>query len=322
MSEYTLPADTRRDGDSSASNLDLRTDDGLRQALEAILRANSWDLPAGHALVAEIRHRAGRNVKHVASTTRVALDRGLVDDVLLAAWMVLRRHGENVLAAARPWAYVMSSAQRQVLDEVQAQQLLTNAASIHGRAREVLPRSVGSTSTDLATALRHEPRGAGVDSSADPRILPQVGRHEPLPLLSDHAEQERTGAVGEREPWFAAFITLLVEHGANQAVTVAAVDRLADLFAATYVGWWEWPPAATLPSPTSACPRISAAPSSPCWPAPAATGTTASKTACWPPSGLASRAAVLWSCRSCSGAGSPSTRAGQSLPRRPIYLPR
>ena len=27
---------------------------------------------------------------------------------------------------------------------------------------------------------------------------------------------------------------------ADQAVTVAAVDRLADLFAATYVGWWEW----------------------------------------------------------------------------------
>ena len=35
---------------------------------------------------------------------------GLVNDVLLAAWLVLRRHGEKVLAAERPWAYLMSSA--------------------------------------------------------------------------------------------------------------------------------------------------------------------------------------------------------------------
>jgi hypothetical protein len=46
--------------------------------------------------------------------------------------------------------------------------------------------------------------------------------------------------LGEREAWFVAFIDLLVTHGADRAVTVAAVDRLADLFAATYVGWWEW----------------------------------------------------------------------------------
>jgi len=243
VSEYTLPADTRRYGDSSAGELDLCTDDGLRRSLGVILRADSWEIPVAQALVAEIRRRAGRNAKHLASTTGVALDRGLVDDVLLAAWMVLRRHGENVLAAARPWAYLMSSAQRQVLDEVRAQQLLTNAASIRGRAREALPhvvRPVGSTSTDLATALRHEPRGAGVDSAADLRILRQVGRHEPLPLLSDRAEQEGPATLEEREPWFAAFINLLVEHGAEQAVTIAAVDRLADLFTATYAGWWEW----------------------------------------------------------------------------------
>ncbi len=242
MSEYTLPADTRRDGDSSAGDLDLYADDGLRQAVDVILRADSWDLPVAHALVAEIRRRAGRNAKHVASTTGVALDRGLVDDVVLAAWMVLRRHGENVPAAARPWAYLMSSAQRQVLDEVRAQQLLTNAASIRGRAREALPqvvRPVGSAATDLATALRHEPRGAILDSAADPRLPRQVRRHEPLPLLADRADQEDRAAVGEREPWFAAFINLLVEHGADQAVTVAAVDRLTDLFTVTYVGWWE-----------------------------------------------------------------------------------
>lgn len=39
------------------------------------------------------------------------MGRGLVDDVLLAAWLVLRRHSDKVLSAARPWAYLMSSAQ-------------------------------------------------------------------------------------------------------------------------------------------------------------------------------------------------------------------
>jgi DNA-directed RNA polymerase specialized sigma24 family protein len=74
--------------------------------------------------------------KHVATATGVAMDRGLVDDVLLAAWMVLHRHGDKVLAAERPWAYLMSSAQKNVLDEVRAQQLLTNTASIRGRAAD------------------------------------------------------------------------------------------------------------------------------------------------------------------------------------------
>jgi hypothetical protein len=193
--------------------------------------------------LAEIRRRAARNASHVASTTGVGLDRGLVDDVLLAAWMILRRHGEKVLAAVRPWAYLMSSAQKRVLDEVRAQQLLTNTASIRGRTREVLPRSVrpvGSTSIDLATTLRHEPSRAGVDSATDSRIVRQVGRHELPPLLADRSEKEELAAAGEREPWFVAFVDLLVDHGADKTVTVAAVDRLADLFAVSYVGWWEW----------------------------------------------------------------------------------
>lgn len=119
MSECTLPADVGPDGDGSVGVVDLRTDDRLRQVLGVIVRADSWDVAAAHALLTEICRRAARNAKHVASTSGVALDRGLVDDVLLAGWMILRRHGENVLAAARPWAYLMRSAQRQVLDEVQ-----------------------------------------------------------------------------------------------------------------------------------------------------------------------------------------------------------
>jgi hypothetical protein len=224
---------------SPSGERDPRTDEGLRKALRAVERSGSWETPDGQALLAEIRRHAVRNAAHVAAATGVAMERGLVDDVLLAAWMMLRRQGAKVLAAGRPWAYLMSSAQRQVLDEVRAQQLLTNTASIRGRARKALPsivRTVGSTATDLAAALRHEPSDA--DAGDERRIVRQVRQHEQPPLV--HGNEPDTPQLAEREPWFTAFIDLLVKYGADQATTVAAVDRLADLFAATYVGWWEW----------------------------------------------------------------------------------
>jgi hypothetical protein len=136
----------------------------------------------------------------------------------------------------------MSSAQRQVSDEARAQQLLTSSAAVRGRAREVLPRRlclIGSTPADLGTALRHEPSGTNSDPAVDRPILRQLGRHEQPPLIN---AQRLTPPrpLRERELWFVAFIDLLVAHGADEDVTVAAVDRLADLFPVTYVGWWEW----------------------------------------------------------------------------------
>jgi hypothetical protein len=245
MSTTTVPHSTGTDRApapvSPSYGLDPRTDEGLRQAVRAVAESDSWDQPAGRRLLAEIRRHAVRNAAHVASSTGAAMGRGLVDDVLLAAWMVLRRHGDKVLAAGRPWAYLMSSAQKQVIEEVRAQQLLTNAASIRGRAREMLPRivrPVGCTATDLATALRHEPSGA--DASSPAQVIRQIGRHEPPPLVAATDEQDGATPHGKREPWFNAFVDLLVSHGATRSTTVAAVDRLSDLFAATYLGWWEW----------------------------------------------------------------------------------
>lgn len=95
-------------------------------------RSDSWDQPAGRRLLGEIRRRAVRNAAHVAASTGGAMGRGLVDDVQLAAWLLLRRHGDKVHAAGRPRAYLIGA--KQVLDDVRAQQLLTNTASIRGRA--------------------------------------------------------------------------------------------------------------------------------------------------------------------------------------------
>jgi hypothetical protein len=241
MSSSTMPQNATDGGvagiQTRTEAVDPRTDEGLRDALRSVQWSGSWETPQGLRLLAEVRRRAVRNAAHVATATGAVMGRGLVDDVLLAAWVVLHRHGEKVLAAARPWAYLMSSAQKQALDEVRAQQLLTNTASIRGRAREVLPsvvRPVGSTATDLAVALSHEPSDAG-DAR---RIVRQVRQHEPTPLVA--GSEPGATPLCEREPWFATLIDLLVAHGADQAVTVAAVDRLADLFTATYLGWWEW----------------------------------------------------------------------------------
>ena len=60
---------------------------------------------------------------------------------------------------------------KQVLDEVQAQQLLINTASIRGRAGKVLPmavRPIGSTASDLASVLRHENGRLVFTSREDP----------------------------------------------------------------------------------------------------------------------------------------------------------
>ena len=146
MSATTLPHSTGTDLAprfvSPSDGLEPRTDEGLRHALFSVERSGSWETPDGQALLAEIRRRAARNAAHVATATGTAMGPGLVDDVLLAAWLVLHRHRDKVLAAEHPWAYLMSSAQRQVLDEVRAPTAAYHTASIRGRTREVLPSIV------------------------------------------------------------------------------------------------------------------------------------------------------------------------------------
>jgi len=215
--------------------IDVRTDDGLRRALHHVDRARSWETPAGHEVLSEIRRHAVRNAARVSASTGAAADRGLADDVLTAAWTVLHRHRAEVMSADRPWAYLMYSAQRQVAADAKAQQLLTSASAVRGRIRHLLPpliRRVGATTAELAVAFRHEPNGPG-DGTAGP----QVGHHNARPLL----DQPTAPATPQkdREPWYTAFIELLVNHGADRAVTTSAVDRLADLFTTTGGGLWE-----------------------------------------------------------------------------------
>ena len=217
--------------------IDVRTDDGLRQVLRQVDFAGSWDIPAGRALLTEIRRHAVRNAARVSATTGAVADRGLADDVLAAAWTVADQHRAEVINADRPWAYLMYSAQRQVTADAKAQHLLTSASAVRGRARHPLPpriRRVGAAPAELAVAFRHEPSGTG-----DGSIVKQVGHHDVRPLL-EQPPLPRAARRTEREPWYAAFIQLLVDCGACPAVTISAVDRISDLCAATAGGSWEW----------------------------------------------------------------------------------
>jgi len=215
--------------------IDVRTDGGLRHALRRIDAESSWEGPVGHALLSEIRRRAVRNAARVSSMTGAVADRGLVDDVVSAAWLVLQRNADEVINAARPWAYLMYSAQRQVAADVKAQHLLTSTSKVRGRSRHLLPRRVrpiGAAQAELVVALRHESSGAG-------GVVRQVGHHDERPLVQVPAEPAER-PLAAREPWCAEFIELLVDHGADQAVTVSAVDRLSELFTSTPGGMWEW----------------------------------------------------------------------------------
>jgi transcriptional regulator with XRE-family HTH domain len=65
----------------------------------------------------------------------------------------------------------------------------------------------------------------------------RVGRRGE-PLLVEQ-QPEGPWRLREREGWYAAFVGVLLEHGADESVTVAAVDHLADLFMVTPRKHWE-----------------------------------------------------------------------------------
>lgn len=191
----------------SAPNLsvsDVRTDDGLSTALAAVNAARSWEGPAGSMVLEEVRRRAVRVAAHVASKTGVRCDRTLVHDVVAAAWAVLSTQTQQVGAAERRWAYVMSAAGKTVLSEAWGQRHLTSATKARGEARAWMPRHV-------------DPVGvAGTDLD---RVLQQ-----PLatPAASQVGDPGPAGMVGE-------FVDVLVAAGADRATATAAVDRMSEL---------------------------------------------------------------------------------------------
>lgn len=216
------------------------TDDGLRQALREVVSGGSWDGPAGRRLLRAIRDRAVRNAAHVAAATGALCDRSLVDDVVTAAWVVLYRHTDQVLAAERPWAYTMRAAQQEVMAEALADRAVTSRTTASGRYRQqvwtALVARVGAAAGQVAAALGHGHRG---ESPQEPSRAGATGTasRRGQPVLIERPHEPPTSP--DRDAWYAAFIELLVAHGADGPITTAAVDHLANLFTVTPSKQWE-----------------------------------------------------------------------------------
>jgi hypothetical protein len=214
------------------------SDDGLRRALRDVTDAGSWDVPAGRQLLRAIRDRAVRNAAHVAAATGVRCDRDLVGDVVTAAWLVLHRHTEQVLAADRPWAYLMHAAQQDVMSEALADRAVTSRTAASGRHRQqvwtTMVARVGTAAGQVAAALGHGHRDEGLREGGDRHGLPRR-RGEAALVERPHERSE----LRERDSWYATFIDVLAGHGADASRTTAAVDHLADLFSVTSSKQWE-----------------------------------------------------------------------------------
>lgn len=219
---------------------DVGTDAGLRNALHVVQEAGTWDGPAAQELLS-IRAKAVRHVTRIGAVTGQRCDRGLVDDVVFAAWTVLDKYSGHVLDGDRPWAYLMSAASRQVLGEVRAAQHLSGRSSSQqaaagGYAPRVVVR-VGGSATDLATAFGHEHRSRrnGPPRHASVAALSGRGHAHRLnqPAVTPCGEHRR------RDDWYDAFIGLLARYGADRKVTAQAVDHLSNLFTHTSGKEWE-----------------------------------------------------------------------------------
>ena len=194
---------------------DVRTDQGLRTALAEVTRSCSWEAQSGVMILDEVRRRGVRLAAHVASRTGARGDRGLVDDVVASAWTVMSTQTDQVLGADRPWSYVMAAAGRMVRAEAWSQRFLTSPTRVRGEARGWMPRhvdAIGATAQELES-------------------LPGRGHLDASPIDVDHAPP-RCG-------WLDAFVSVLVNAGADPASTAAAVDRVSEVLTSVDSHRWE-----------------------------------------------------------------------------------
>lgn len=217
--------------------IDLATDDGLRQALREVTATGAWDSPDGRRLLDEVRLRLVRHAKYAAAASGQRCDRGMVDDLVAAAWAVMDRYPQHVQDVNRPWAYLMAAARRKVMGELRAHHQLVSVsaserAASTGHAPQIVVR-VGASASDLAAAFRHE---WGTDTDHGGNKTVSLPRSAPGRLLT---EASTVAPPTDRRAWYTAFVRLLVAYGAGEATTTRAVDHLSVLFTRTKQKLWE-----------------------------------------------------------------------------------
>src|SRR5690606_29151519 len=122
-----------------------------------------------------------------------------------------------------------------------AERAVTSRTAASGRYRQqvwtALVARVGAAAGQVAAALGHTHREQGRrDESDSGANVTACRRGEPILVERPHGPPP---GLAERAGWYAAFITLLVAHGADGPRTTVAVDHIANLFAVTPRKQWE-----------------------------------------------------------------------------------
>lgn len=101
------------------------TDDGLKQALRQLGSAEDWNGPVGHAVLEQVRLRAVR-VVNGPSTRHDVMISHLVDGLVGVGWEIMTAQRDEILAADRPWGFVVRALGRAAVQELRSSELVTS----------------------------------------------------------------------------------------------------------------------------------------------------------------------------------------------------
>lgn len=183
---------------------DLRTGEGLREALRRLPAEGGWSGPLGRRVLIAVGDLCGRLAVSVERRVEGCYhDPDRAADLTARAWELLTTSREVIIGAANPWAYLTRSVLRAGVNAGVGDRLLVRDVVVRGGgARSVLPPiRVG----DEVRALDRCP------GPYDPPASPPLGE-------SRHADSS-----------LAALVEVLVAAGAQERVTWAAIDRIADV---------------------------------------------------------------------------------------------
>lgn len=160
-------------GSGGVIDADVRTDDGLREALVRVPADGGWDGPIGRAVVDALEQVAYRWVRRSD-----IVDSQLAKHLVGVAWEFLATNTETVVGARSPWSLLHAAMRRRGAAEVLGAELCTSAR--HARKlSETAVRLRLAAPVHTAARVSVETSGifdAGSDVSADDPVGDQAVR--------------------------------------------------------------------------------------------------------------------------------------------------
>jgi len=195
---HEVAQSARRDG-----HRDSAGDAQLRHLID-LVRMSGWESPSGRELLLVLRDKCqvwapaiDRHCGLPAYTTDWAA-------IMTVAWEVVNTHGEKVVAANSPWAYVWRS--------------VRNAAAVDATGASLQSAALAAQSMQKCRTLP-APIRLGLEQD--------VLAHLPSP--ADDARGE--GPTDRWSPALRALLDLVVSRGGDRTLWTEAVDRAVDVIA-------------------------------------------------------------------------------------------